>query len=84
MLASELTAASLTLLPALTPEGKRGLWSLGGFTGSLLLLLLICCLYTGGTWFPTAALGTLLGFGCVFCGILQMKQRNRPEFSEKL
>lgn len=66
VLASELTAASLTLLPALTPEGKRGLWSLGGFTGSLLLLLLICCLYTGGTWFPTAALGTLLGLSVVF------------------
>ncbi len=66
VLSSELLCASLTLLPALTPEGKRGLWSLGGFTVSLLLLLLVCCLYTGGSWFPTAAMGVLLGFGIVF------------------
>ena len=47
VLASELMVASLTLLPTFVPEGRRGLASLGGFTGCLLLLLLVCCLYTG-------------------------------------
>lgn len=66
VLASELMCASLTLLPALAPEGRRGQWSLGAFTASLLLLLLICCLYTGGAWFPVAAVATLFGMSLVF------------------
>lgn len=66
VLAAELLCASLTLLPALTPEGKRGLWSLSGFTVSLLLLFLICCLYTGGTWFPIAATAALFGMSFLF------------------
>lgn len=66
VLAAELLCASLTLLPALTPEGKRGLWSLSGFTVSLLLLFLICCLYTGGTWFPVAATAALFGMSFLF------------------
>ena len=41
VLASELMVASLTLLPTFVPEGRRGLASLGGFTGCLLLLLLV-------------------------------------------
>ena len=32
-----LCAASLTLLPALAPERRGGLWSAAGFTASLLL-----------------------------------------------
>lgn len=66
VLASEMTAASLTLLPALTPEGRKGLYSLCGFTGSLLLLLLVCCLYTGGRWFFIAAASVLFGLGIIF------------------
>lgn len=54
--------ASLTLLPVLAPEGLRGLWTLGGFMAALLLLA-VCCVYTGGTWFVSAALWTLLGLG---------------------
>lgn len=63
--AAEAMGASLTLVPALTPEGTRRLWSLGAFTGSLLLLLLVCCIYTGGDWFLVAALGTLFGMWLV-------------------
>ena len=66
VLSAELVAASLTLLPALAPEGRRSLWTLGGFTGALLLLLGVCCLYTGGTWFLSAALWTLFGLCCTF------------------
>lgn len=66
VLASEAVAASLTLLPALAPEGWRGLWCLGGFTGSLLLLLTVCCLYTGGDWLFIAAVSVIFGLGVVF------------------
>lgn len=66
VLASELMVASLTLLPTFVPEGRRGLASLGGFTGCLLLLLLVCCLYTGGDWFLIAGVSVLFGMGLVF------------------
>lgn len=68
VLGAEAMAASLTLLPALVPEGKKGLCTLGGFTVSLLYLLMVCCLYSGGTWFFTAASSVLLGMGVVFLG----------------
>ena len=35
-------------------------------TGLLLLLLLVSCLYTGGRWFPLAAVACLFGLGLVF------------------
>lgn len=35
-------------------------------TGLLLLLLLVACLYTGGRWFPVAAVSCLFGLGLVF------------------
>lgn len=66
VLAAELIAASLTLLPALAPDGRRGLYALGGFTLSLLLLLMVCCLYTGGDWFFVAAAAVLFGLALVF------------------
>lgn len=65
-LLAEAMVASLTLLPTFVPEGKRGAASFGGFTGCLVLLLGACCLYTGGDWFPVAAMGTLFGLGLAF------------------
>ena len=59
-------AASLTLLPALVREEYRGLWTLAGFTASLLLLLLACCLYSGGDWFIIAAVSVVFGMSVVF------------------
>lgn len=65
-LTAQMMVASLTLLPVFVPEGKRGLASLGGFTASLLLLLGVCCLYSGGDWFAMAAVSVLFGMGLVF------------------
>ena len=65
VLSAELVAASLTLLPIYVPEQTRGLWRTIGFTGSLLLLLAICCLYTQGDWFFIAAASVLFGLGCL-------------------
>ena len=66
VLTSVLLAASLTLVPALvglrqelTPY--RASISLGSALVSLELLLLAGCLYSGGDWFPMAAVGVLFG-----------------------
>lgn len=58
-----LCAASLTLLPALAPERRGGLWSAAGFTASLLLLYGVICLVYGYSWFAPAACWTLLALG---------------------
>ena len=62
---SELVAASLTLLPVLLKE-NRGLYTLLCFTVSLILLLMTCCLYTGGDWFFVAAVPSLFGLTLLF------------------
>lgn len=69
VLAAEMTAASLTLLPVLM-EKRRGLITLGSFTLSLLLLLLICSLYSGGGWFPVAGISVVFGLTIVFLPII--------------
>ena len=61
VLASLLTAASLTLTPALAPERMGGVWTAGTFTLALELLLGVCCLYTGGDWFFVAGISVLFG-----------------------
>ena len=66
VLTAEAMAASLTLLPSFVEDQWRGLAVLGSFTGSLLLLLAACCLYTGGDWFLVAALWVLFGMGLLF------------------
>lgn len=68
VIGAEAMAASLTLLPSLVSTGKKWVCSLAGFTVSLLFLLLVCCVYSGGTWFFTAASSVLLGMGVVFLG----------------
>lgn len=65
VLASLLLTASLTVVPMLVTE-KRFLWTLGCGTGSLLLLLAVICLYTGGTWFFVAAVPTVFGLSVMF------------------
>lgn len=65
VLASLLVTASLSVVPLLT-EDHRGLWTLGSFTISLLLLLLTTCLYTRGNWFFLASVPTLFGLSVVF------------------
>ncbi len=65
VLTSEMVAASLILLPLFLPS-RRCLWTLGSFTVSLGLLLLACCLYTGGDWFFVSYIPVLLGLCIVF------------------
>lgn len=65
VLASLLVFASLTVVP-LVVEEKRGLCTIGAFTLSLLFLLLVCSIYSGGRWFLVAASAVLLGLSVVF------------------
>ena len=65
VLTALMTAASLIVVPLMMPENK-GLWTLGTFTGSLLLLLATCCIYSGGRWFFVAASSILFGLSLVF------------------
>ena len=65
-LAAVLLAASLTLVPALVGLRQelvpcRASISLGCALASLELLLLCCCLYSGGDWFPMAGVSVLFG-----------------------
>ena len=70
VLAAVELAASPTLVPALAimnPKTEGIKWHLAAasFLVWLELLLLICCLYTGGTWFPVAGTAVLFGAGLV-------------------
>lgn len=56
---------SLIVVPLMVPENK-GLWTLGSFTVSLMALLGVCNIYSGGSWFMTAALSVLFGLSLVF------------------
>lgn len=60
-----MAAFSLTSLPVLVKKFK-GVVTLGAFFLSLNLLLIVCCLYTGGDWFFTAFVSLLFGFAVVF------------------
>lgn len=63
--------ASITAVPLL--KGKRFLNTLFSFTVSLMLLLLTCCIYSGGNWFFIAAIPTLFGLSVVFLPIAVYK-----------
>lgn len=65
VLASLLLTASLTVVPMVIQE-NRGLWTLGGFTASLVLLLLVICIYTNGNWFLLAVIPVIFGLSVVF------------------
>lgn len=60
VLTSLMVFASITVLPMLVPR-KKMLWTLCGFTASLLLLLFTINVYTHGTWFYLTAVSVILG-----------------------
>lgn len=65
VLTALLLTASITVVPLMVRE-HTGLWTLGCFTASLLLLLLTICIYAGGHWFFLAAVPVLFGLSVVF------------------
>ena len=65
VLAAMLVAASLTIVPLMVPEDKL-FWTFTAFTASLMALLAVVCLTSGGSWFWIAASATLFGLAAVF------------------
>ena len=65
VLVSLLLAAALIITPIMMPAHKC-LWTLGLSTAALMLLLGVCCIYTGGRWFFVAASAALFGLAVVF------------------
>lgn len=65
VLTSLMTFSSVTVIP-LIMESRKGLWTLGCFTVSLILLLLTTCLYSGGNWFFLAVIPILFGLSVLF------------------
>lgn len=65
VLTALLAVASVTVVPMLAAECRFSK-ALGCFAGSLLLLLLACCLYTGGDWFFVAAIPSIFGLSLLF------------------
>lgn len=78
-----LLCASLTFLPSFAPEGRRGATVFGGFLLSLLFLLAVSCLYSGGDWFPAAAVGSVFGLGLVFLPLVLRQVPLPPELRER-
>ena len=65
VLTALLAVASVTVVPMLAVECRFSK-AVGCFAGSLLLLLLACCLYTGGDWFFVAAIPSIFGLSLLF------------------
>lgn len=69
VLAAMFIPASLTVVPLMMPKNKR-LWTITLFTVSLLVLLAVCCIYSGGSWFFIAASGVLFGLSIPFMPVV--------------
>jgi len=72
VLTSLMVLASLTVVPMIAEE-RKFLLTLGSFTGSLMLLFFVCCVYTGGDWFWVASISTLFGLTVVFLPYVLVK-----------
>ena len=65
VLASLLVAASLILVPIIAERDKL-FWTFCAFCVSLIVLLAVVCLYTGGRWFWIASSAALFGLSVLF------------------
>ena len=65
VLTSLMVLASVTVVPLIF-EKNKGLWTLGSFTGSLMLLLLTISIFSRGDWFFVASVPVLFGLSVMF------------------
>ncbi len=65
MLAALCVAASVIIVPIMVPENKL-FWTFCAFTASLVGLLGVTCLVTGGDWFWIASSAALFGLAVIF------------------
>ena len=69
VLAAMFIPTSLIVVPLMSAENKL-FRTLVSFTGSLILLLAVCCIYSGGSWFFTAASAVLFGLSIPFTPLI--------------
>lgn len=69
VLLSEAVAFTLLNVPLLV-KSHKGLWTIGSFYVSLNALLAGCCIYTHGSWYPTAFLSVTFGMAIVFIPLI--------------
>ena len=77
VLAGILVAASLIVVPLMMPENKM-LTTMVSFTGSVMLLLGIICVYSGENWFFIAAASTLFGLTMLFAPFIAYRRPVKP------
>jgi len=65
VLTSLMLFASITVVP-LVFEKDRGIWTLGCFTASLMILLLTIAIYSGGNWFFVTTTPIIFGLSICF------------------
>ncbi len=65
VLASILVAATLIIVPLMVPKNKM-FTTMATFTASVILLLAVICIFTGGNWFFIAASSTIFGLTMLF------------------
>ncbi len=65
VLAAMFIPTSLFVVPLMAPKNRMFL-TMTSFTASVILLLGVCCLFTGGSWFMIAATATLFGLTICF------------------
>ncbi|MBQ6180402.1 MAG: zf-HC2 domain-containing protein [Ruminococcus sp.] len=65
VLAAMFIPTSLIVVPLMASEDKF-LWTILSFTASILVLLGVCCIYSGGSWFFVAASSVLFGLAVPF------------------
>ena len=82
VLASVAVAASLIVVPLTVPDSKL-FWTFCAFTASLMILLAVVCLFSGGNWFFIASTATLFGLSVVFLPFVIKAKPLRPYVPEK-
>ncbi|MCL2426777.1 MAG: zf-HC2 domain-containing protein [Oscillospiraceae bacterium] len=65
VITSLMVFASVTVVP-LVVEKNKGIWTLGSFTGSLLLLFLTINIFNNQSWFFIATIPTIFGLSIFF------------------
>lgn len=88
VLFSVAVAASLTLAPAIAAmhpktENYRAPITLGCFVLSVELLLLTCCIFTGGDWFFIAGISVLLGSAVLLLPMVMAKLPLPAAFADR-
>lgn len=83
VLTSLMLLSSVTIVPLMAYRDK-GLWTMGSFTATLLILLATVCIYSHGSWFFIAATSVLFGLSMIFMPVVVFQVKNAFVANNKL